>query len=179
MPQSNDAAADCLNARLAALQQKSPAPIAAGTSGAPSSMWSTPASAGTGGTGTAPISLHRGGDTGGHALGLTRGSEMGMAPAVAATGAGTAIAESKPASGGSGAEARRVLAGAALAGPIADRAVIQRVTPVYPEWAKHDGVEGAVTLYFVVRADGSVKEDILIQKTAGFGDFVTIARARR
>jgi TonB family protein len=33
-----------------------------------------------------------------------------------------------------------------------------------------------VTLYFIVRPDGSVKENILVQKTAGFGDFDDSAR---
>jgi len=51
------------------------------------------------------------------------------------------------------------------------------VSPDYPEWAKHDGIEAAVTLYFIVRPDGSVKENILVQKTAGFGDFDDSARA--
>jgi TonB family protein len=37
-------------------------------------------------------------------------------------------------------------------------------------------VEGAVTLYFVVRPDGGVKENILVQKTAGFEDFDENAR---
>jgi TonB family protein len=72
---------------------------------------------------------------------------------------------------------KRTLAGAQLAGPIADRAVLAHVTPEYPEWAKRDGVEATVTLYFVVRPDGSVKENILVQKTAGFGDFDDSARA--
>ncbi|MGH7681232.1 MAG: energy transducer TonB, partial [Candidatus Eiseniibacteriota bacterium] len=35
---------------------------------------------------------------------------------------------------------------------------------------------GSVTLYFVVRPNGSVKENVLIQKTAGFGDFDENAR---
>ena len=34
-----------------------------------------------------------------------------------------------------------------------------------------------MTLYFVVRPDGTVKENILVQKTAGFGDFDDNARA--
>jgi TonB family protein len=33
-----------------------------------------------------------------------------------------------------------------------------------------------VTLYFVVRADGEVKENVLVQKTAGFEDFDENAR---
>jgi len=54
--------------------------------------------------------------------------------------------------------------------------VLHYALPGYPEWAKHDGVEGAVTLYFVVRADGTVRENVLVQKTAGFEDFDENAR---
>jgi TonB family protein len=50
------------------------------------------------------------------------------------------------------------------------------VVPEYPEWAKREAVEGSVTLYFVVRSDGTVKENVVIQKTAGFGDFDENAR---
>jgi TonB family protein len=74
------------------------------------------------------------------------------------------------------ATARRTIAGASLAGPIADRPVLHTVVPEYPEWAKREAVEGSVTLYFVVRSDGSVKENVVIQKTAGFGDFDESAR---
>jgi len=63
-----------------------------------------------------------------------------------------------------------------LAGPIADRPVIAYTRPVYPEWAKRDAVEGSVTLYFVVRPDGGIKENVLVQKTAGFEDFDESAR---
>ena len=61
-------------------------------------------------------------------------------------------------------------------GPVADRPVLSYVRPVYPEWAKRDAVEGSVTLYFIVRPDGSIKENILVQKTAGFEDFDENAR---
>src|SRR5258706_12735558 len=61
-------------------------------------------------------------------------------------------------------------------GPVADRTILSRPTPVYPEWAKSEGVEGSVTLYFVVRPDGTVKENVLVQKTAGFEDFDDSAR---
>ena len=53
------------------------------------------------------------------------------------------------------------LAGATLMGPIADRPVLDHVTPVYPEWAKRDGVEGSVTVYFVVSPDGAVRENLV------------------
>ena len=39
-----------------------------------------------------------------------------------------------------------------------------------------DGVEGSVTLHFIVSADGTVKENILVEKTAGFEDFDERAR---
>jgi TonB family protein len=66
---------------------------------------------------------------------------------------------------------RRELAGAQLAGPVADRGLVSYVTPTYPEWAKREGVEGSVTLYFLVLPDGRVKENVLVDKTSGFGDF--------
>jgi TonB family protein len=68
-------------------------------------------------------------------------------------------------------DARRVLAGAQLTGPVADRPVLSYNVPDYPEWAKKEGVEGSVTIYFVVLADGRVKENVMVEKTAGFADF--------
>ena len=67
--------------------------------------------------------------------------------------------------------ARRVLAGAQLTGPVADRPVLHYEVPVYPEWAKKEAVEGSVSIYFIVLPDGRVKENIMVQKTAGFEDF--------
>jgi len=61
-------------------------------------------------------------------------------------------------------------------GPVADRPVLFHSLPNYPDWAKREAVEGSVTLYFVVRPNGSVKENVMIQKTAGFGDFDENAR---
>ncbi len=66
---------------------------------------------------------------------------------------------------------RRVLAGAQLSGPVADRPVIRYEVPVYPEWAKREAVEGSVTIYFIVIPNGNVKENVMVQKTAGFADF--------
>ena len=67
--------------------------------------------------------------------------------------------------------ARRLLAGAALQGPVVDRPLISYTTPIYPEWAKRQAIEASVTLYFVVLPDGRVKENILIQKTSAYEDF--------
>ena len=67
--------------------------------------------------------------------------------------------------------AQRILDGAKLVGPVADRPLISYSKPIYPEWAKQDGVEATVNLYFIVLPNGKVKENILIQKTSGFADF--------
>ena len=67
--------------------------------------------------------------------------------------------------------AQRIVDGAKLVGPVADRPLISYEKPVYPEWAKKDGVEATVNLYFIVLPNGKVKENILIQKTSGFRDF--------
>jgi len=173
-------AADRVSARLAAMREDVSVPVAnASASIGPSSMWTAPAG-GPGGTGTSGsgLSLTRGGTgTGSSPLVLGRGGGTGPAPALAQAGGAPAVTQA-PASAPEGdTHARRTLAGAQIAGPIADRAVLAHATPAYPEWAKRDGVEATVTLYFIVRPDGTVKENILVQKTAGFGDFDESARA--
>ena len=179
-PQSNTAVMDRMNARLAAIQGEAVTPIASGPAlGAPRSALSTPAAAaGPGGEGGSPIALHRGGGSGSAPLALSRGGGSALVPATATGGLpGTGSGASAPAvPQGGDAAARRTLAGASLAGPIADRVILHYVTPEYPDWAKHDGVEATVTLYFVVRADGTIKENVMVQKTAGFGDFDDNAR---
>jgi protein TonB len=177
-PQSADAVADRIASRLASIQASEPVPVKGVSSSALSSVWSTPSAPGpaSGGGGSA-LSLQRGGGgtSSGPSLSLHRGGST-PGPAVVPTGlpAGEQ-ATATPARGGE-TTARRVAAGAMLAGPIADRPVISSTRPVYPEWAKRDAVEGSVTLYFVVRPDGAVKENVLVQKTAGFEDFDESAR---
>ena len=171
--QSDMTVADRITSRLAAMRETS-APMSAGASvGAAPSLLASPADVKSVGTG-ASISLSRGKGLGGTGLTLDRAGSAGTssygavgAPAVNALELAEAPREER---------AARRAAGADLTGPIADRRIVHRVTPVYPEWAKRDGVEGSVTLYFVVRADGSIKENILIQRTAGFGDFDENAR---
>jgi TonB family protein len=67
--------------------------------------------------------------------------------------------------------AQRIIDGVRLVGPVADRELKSYQLPIYPEWAKSDGVEATVKLYFVVLPNGAVKENILVQKTSGFQDF--------
>jgi TonB family protein len=177
-PQSPTATEDRLRTRLAALQRDALTPAEGpGTSPAASPAWGAAGVPGTiGGDGHGPVNLARGGSGTGTSLELTRGGAgHGVAPALAPTSLPADHAENAaPAQGGE--TARRNVAGASLAGPIADRAILQMTQPVYPDWAKKEAVEGSVTLYFIVRPDGSVKENVLVQKTAGFQDFDESAR---
>ena len=169
--------ADRMASRLAALQNDS-RPISAGSAtGSPTSLFGTnPATvSGPNASGIAPVKLTRGG-AGGTALDLSRGTTPGAPASLAAATipAGKSGADAPARAGES--TAQRTVAGASLMGPVADRPVLFHSLPTYPDWAKREAVEGSVTLYFVVRPNGSVKENVLIQKTAGFGDFDENAR---
>jgi len=177
-PQSSWAFEDRLDARLAAMQQKaSHAAKGITPTSAPTSLFGSSPAVMAGGTGMGtPIALARGGGGGGPPLPLVRGGGAGSAPALATVQETRPGTETPAPARASDTTARRTVAGASITGPIVDRPIVSYLVPVYPEWAKHDAVEGAVTLYFVVRADGGVKENILVQKTAGFEDFDESAR---
>jgi len=177
-PQDDAAYDDRIDARLAAMQASTPHVSAGVAVAAPTSLWGGAPATISGPSGGGPaVTLTRGAGLGGSPLPLARGGGgVGTAPAPAVAPAPRVDAEAATPAGGD-AQARRTLAGATLMGPIADRAVLTHVTPVYPEWAKRDAVEGSVTLYFVVAPDGSVRENVVVQKTAGFGDFDENARA--
>ncbi len=70
-----------------------------------------------------------------------------------------------------GSTAVRNLGGATLTGLVADRRVLEHTMPTYPSWATTQAVEGLVTLYFLVMPNGQVKENVQVQKTAGYQDF--------
>jgi len=174
-PQSDAAFDDRLNARLAAIQGEASHPSPGVIAAAPTPWPSAPAMIGGAGGGGAPRPLVRGGGEGGSPLPLARGADRGAPPTLAS--APSVPVERHAASAGGDASARRTLAGATLMGPIADRAVLAHATPIYPEWAKRDAVEGSVTLYFIVEPGGTVRENVLVQRTAGFTDFDENARA--
>jgi TonB family protein len=176
--QSDSAFEDRLNDRLATLQRDATipqvglatvvpptAPRLVSAAALPSAMGAERGSplelrrAAKGGGATAPLELARGG--GG------RGSAPNLALAALPAEKPSARATAPPPR----ALARQSLSGVSLAGPIADRPVLSAARPDYPDWAKAEAVEGSVTLYFIVRPDGTVKEIVMIQKTAGFQDF--------
>jgi TonB family protein len=122
--------------------------------------------------------MRREGTGGGGAIALTRGGggDSRLVPALAARDLPVERSASRAPATSAEVTARRQVSGASLAGPIADRAILSYTSPVYPEWAKREAVEGSVRLWFVVRADGSIRENVLVQKTAGFEDFDESAR---
>jgi len=167
---------DRLEARLAAMQETEKPGTAVAPSKAPASLFGTSPAVISAGAGIGnPISLSRGGGGEGPPLPLARGGN-GSAPTLATVAEPHHAEETPQPARSSETTARRSVAGASITGPIADRPVLSYAVPAYPEWAKHDAVEGAVTLYFVVRPDGGVKENVLVQKTAGFEDFDENAR---
>ena len=167
-PQSDFALADRISSRLESLRNNEPGAAVVNAASPVTSRWSAATvgepvrSAGTSvdlrreGAEGAPLALHRGTPASGTAD-----------PATIAT----RIRKPEEPQAASSHTATRQLAGAQLSGPVADRPILVHPAPVYPEWAKSDAVEGSVTLHFIVRPDGSIKENILVERTAGFDDF--------
>ncbi len=60
---------------------------------------------------------------------------------------------------------------ASLEGPVSDRALLSYRLPGYPGWAKSEGIEVSASIYFEVRPDGRVDDNILIEETSGYQDF--------
>jgi TonB family protein len=178
-PQDISTVSDRLAARLATLRSTTVAPTTGIPSTNPTSLWgSTPATLpSTGGGGASPIALVRGGTGAGPSLMLHRGSGGGPSTTLATAAMAPEHHDAPPAPDAGDATLRRSLAGATLMGPIADRRILAQVKPAYPDWAMREAVEGSVTLYFIVRPDGSVRENVLVQKTAGFEDFDENARS--
>lgn len=186
-PQSDGVFEDRIQARLATLQSVETRSLAGLANVAPMApQLATPAGLPSGTGAGSALALHRapatGGSGGGAPLALVRGGTRagGGELELAALPAERAARRTDPPPK---AVPRQSLAGVSLAGPISDRAVVAAERPSYPDWAKKEGIEAAVTLHFVVLPDGTIKDDVLVQKTAGFADFddnaVTALRAWR
>ncbi len=119
----------------------------------------------------APANLNRGDGPQQPAVALTRGptSSHKTAAVVAATPSG--ISSAPAAQPDAASQAVRNLGGATLKGLVADRRVLEHTMPLYPAWATTEAVEATVTLYFLVMPSGLVKENVQVQKTAGYQDF--------
>ncbi len=118
-----------------------------------------------------PANLNRGPGPKQQAVALTRGpttSHKTAAVVAEIPNQAASVAAAKP---GAESNAVRNLGGATLKGLIADRRVIAHTMPTYPGWATTQAVEASVTLYFLVMPNGEVRENVQVQKTAGFQDF--------
>jgi TonB family protein len=169
-PQSDFAVADRIASRLDALvsRDRPTAVVSAADAPGTSRLLASGHTSDVPATGQA-LDLTRG-RTASTPLALDRGAPVAPARLDAAV-AQTAVPRTKGAKPADAPTATRTLAGAQIAGPVADRPILSHVTPEYPEWAKRDAVEGSVTIRFIVRPDGSIKENVFVQKTAGFEDF--------
>ncbi len=174
-PQSPAARQDRLDERLASLRRlETRSPALAAAAEAPS-RWSKVAAASAPNalgmaSASAPQDLARGAQPAGEPLALHREPTRGRAPALAAAPPAPPTHEAAPAAGAT-TTASRTLAGVTLSGAVADRPVLTHALPDYPAWAMQEAVEATVTLLFVVLPDGRVKENVQLQKTAGYSDF--------
>ncbi len=171
-PQAREASEDVIRRKLAALERKANTAQASIADIAAPKAYDRPALAGVSSDGPAVkgVSLARQNGPSSRPITLGRAApQRSAAPATIASAPERAVAPAKLDKRDS--SARRIVDGMSLVGPVADRALVSYRKPDYPEWAKTDGVEATLTLYFIVMPNGKVKENIVIEKTSGFGDF--------
>lgn len=67
--------------------------------------------------------------------------------------------------------------GAALliTGQIENRAILRKFVPAYPRWAQEQGIEAQIAINFVVKPDGSVKDNAYVSKGSGYPELDQIA----
>ncbi|MHA2052267.1 MAG: energy transducer TonB family protein [Candidatus Hodarchaeales archaeon] len=58
-----------------------------------------------------------------------------------------------------------------ITGPLANRTIIEKTIPGFPLWAKMQGVGASVSLKFTVMENGTVKENIIIERTSGSSEW--------
>lgn len=58
-----------------------------------------------------------------------------------------------------------------ITGALANRAILKKLIPPFPLWARKQGVGATISLRFTVMEDGNVKENIIIERTSGSGDW--------
>lgn len=63
-----------------------------------------------------------------------------------------------------------------IQGDIAGRQILVAKKPPYPRWAQEQGLEASVTIYFVVRPDGSVKDNLIIERTSNYPELDNLAK---
>jgi TonB family protein len=54
-----------------------------------------------------------------------------------------------------------------ITGALANRQIVKKVIPPFPEWAKRQGVGASIALRFTVMENGVVKETVIVERTSG------------
>jgi TonB family protein len=54
-----------------------------------------------------------------------------------------------------------------ITGALASREIVKKVIPPFPPWAKRQGVGATIALRFTVMENGTVKENVIIERTSG------------
>ena len=54
-----------------------------------------------------------------------------------------------------------------ITGPLANRGILNKKVPIFPEWARRQGVGAAISLRFTVMENGRVKENVVVERTSG------------
>lgn len=57
-----------------------------------------------------------------------------------------------------------------IQGQISGRRMLAAKKPIFPRWAQQQGINASVTIYFVVRPDGSVKDNAYVEVTSGYDE---------
>ncbi len=61
--------------------------------------------------------------------------------------------------------------GTVITGALANRKIINKIIPPFPEWAKRQGVSATVALRFTVMENGVVRENVVVVRTSGSGEW--------
>lgn len=57
-----------------------------------------------------------------------------------------------------------------ISGGVKDRTILFQQLPKYPRWLEERGIEGNVSIKFVVLPDGSIKNNVYVEKSSGYSD---------
>jgi TonB family protein len=63
-----------------------------------------------------------------------------------------------------------------ITGDIAGRQILSAKKPSYPRWLQDQGAEASVTLFFTVSPDGSVKDNLMVERTSGYTELDDLAK---
>ncbi len=63
-----------------------------------------------------------------------------------------------------------------ITGQLSGRQILRKTSPIYPRWAEEQGIEAQVAVAFTVRSDGSVKDNLYIEKTSGYPELDDLAK---